>query len=122
MHTRPGGVQPARIGTGLPTVPTVAGQIKKPFSEYRQLPIISPFLNLERAEGLDFDNYNTLVRPFIEQHQLGHQFQDEFQAIQNNLRQQQRALQHLDRQQTEFFQGHTDPRFFQNTGTYFPEK
>ncbi len=112
-------VQPARIGTGIVGSPGIPANVVKPFSDYQQLPIISPYLNLDRRNGLDFDNYNTLVRPFVDQDYRNSQLQNEVQVLQNNLNQQNRALQQMNRQ-TELYQGQTQPRHFQDTGGYFP--
>ncbi len=116
---RQAGVQPARIGVGVPGI-SGPGNIVKPFSDYRQLPVVSPYLNLERLDGLDFDNYNTLVRPFVDQYQQNYQVQNELQQLQNTINQQHRALQQLNRQ-TEFYQGNTQPRQFQDTGGFYPD-
>lgn len=112
-------VQPARIGTGIVGSPGIAPEIVKPFSNYQQLPIISPYLNLDRRDGLDFDNYNTLVRPFVEQDQRNNQLQNEVQVLQNTINQQHRAIQQMNRQ-SELYQGQAQPRYFQDTGGYFP--
>lgn len=114
-------VQPARIGAGMPGIAGGAGNIVKPFSDYRQLPVVSPYLNLERSGGLDFDNYNTLVRPFVDQYQQNFQVQNELQQLQNTINQQHRALQQLNRP-TDLHQGGTQPQHFQNTGEYFPNR
>ncbi len=119
MHNRHRMPQPAQIGTGALGGAGVGGSIVKPFSDYRQLPVVSPFLHLERPEGLDFDNYNTLVRPFVEQHHQNQQFRNEFQIIQENLQRQQRNLQQLHRE-TELYRVPTAPRPFQDTGDFFP--
>ena len=113
------GVKAATIGGNIITNPGIAPEIVKPFSDYQQLPVISPYLNLERRQGFDFDNYNTLVRPFVEQDYRNSQIQNEIQALQNTIQQQQRSLQQM-RQQTDVYQGTAQPRYFQDTGNYFP--
>ncbi|MDZ7617846.1 MAG: hypothetical protein U1E05_12650 [Patescibacteria group bacterium] len=118
-YRQQGTVQPARIGAGIVGSPGIAPEIVKPFSDYQQLPIISPYLNLERRDGLDFDNYNTLVRPFVEQNNRNNLLQNEVQSLQNTINQQQRSLQQMNRQ-TELYQGTGQPRHFQDTGGYFP--
>lgn len=105
----------------MPGIAGNAGNIVKPFSDYRQLPIVSPYLNLERSNGLDFDNYNTLVRPFVDQYQQNFQVQNELQQLQNTINQQHRALQQLNRR-TDLYQGGAQPQQFQNTGEYFPNR
>lgn len=54
----------------------------KPFSSVSSSPTISPYLNLFR-QNLDdnTDNYNTLVRPQLQQQQINQNFQREAQAI-----------------------------------------
>ncbi len=115
---QPSRIQPATIGAGVAAGP-MAGSVVKPFSDYQQFPVVSPYLNLERPDGLDFDNYNTLVRPFTEQFQRNNQLQNEVQGLQNTIGQQYRAIQHMNRQM-ESFDGRTQPRHFQDTGGYFP--
>lgn len=115
---QPSRIQPATIGAGFPSGPT-AGSVVKPFSDYQQLPVVSPYLHLERPDGLDFDNYNTLVRPFTEQFHRNNQLQNEVQGLQNTIDQQYRAIQQMNRQM-DSFNGRTQPRQFQDTGGYFP--
>lgn len=121
MYDRRRRVQPAQIGRGVATGSGMGGGIVKPFSDYQQLPVVSPFLNLERRDGLDFDNYNTLVRPLLEQHHQNRQFRDEFEIIQENLQQQQRNFQQLQRE-TELYRIPTAPQPFQDTGNFFPSR
>jgi len=120
-HNRARVAQPAQIGAGAPTGPSARRQVTKPFSNYQQLPVVSPYLNLDRPRSFDFDNYNTLVRPFVEQDFRNNQVQNQLQSLQNTIGGQQQSLQHLNRQM-EFFQGSGQPRFFQDTGDYFPNR
>lgn len=115
---QPRRVQPATIGTGVAAKPPGRG-IVKPFAGYQQLPVISPYLHLERFEGLDYDNYNTLVRPFTEQFHRNNQLQNEVRGLQNTLDQQYRSIEQMNRQM-EFFDGRSQPRYFQDTGGFFP--
>jgi hypothetical protein len=61
-----------RIGMGLG--PSVAG---KPFASFSPAPTVSPYLNLFRTdlEGGSDMNYNTLVRPMLQQQQFNQQIQ-----------------------------------------------
>ena len=62
-----------RIGLGLSSAP--AGG--KPFSTFTPEPTVSPYLNLfrEDIEGGSDLNYNTLVRPMLQQQQINQQVQ-----------------------------------------------
>ena len=115
---QPSRIQPATIGAGIPAGP-IAGSVAKPFSDYQQLPVVSPYLHLERPDGLDFDNYNTLVRPFTEQFHRNNQLQNEVRGLQNTIDQQYRSIQQMNRQM-DSLEGRTQPRQFQDTGGFFP--
>jgi len=92
---------------------------QKPFSGYRPPPAISPYINLFRRDaGDDFDNYNTLVKPFIEQRQFNNRMRQEVQGLDEMSQQQQRALRQMN-QRNQVFQGTTDPRYFQDTGNFY---
>jgi hypothetical protein len=54
-----------------------AGPTSKPFSSYSPAPTVSPYLNLFRDDfgGDDDFNYNTLVRPMLQQQQFNQQMQ-----------------------------------------------
>jgi hypothetical protein len=54
-----------------------ASRVGKPFSNYSSEPTVSPYLNLFRRDfgGNDDLNYNTLVRPMLQQQQLNQQLQ-----------------------------------------------
>jgi hypothetical protein len=69
---RPTGPGAPRIGLGVGA--SVAG---KPFASYSQSPTVSPYLNLfrEDIEGGGDLNYNTLVRPMLQQQQINQQVQ-----------------------------------------------
>jgi hypothetical protein len=61
-----------RIGLGVG-----GSQANKPFSAYSPTPTVSPYLNLfrEDIEGGGDLNYNTLVRPMLQQQQFNQQVQ-----------------------------------------------
>jgi hypothetical protein len=69
---QPRGPSSPRIGLGIGA--SVAG---KPFASYSQSPTVSPYLNLFRddIEGGGDMNYNTLVRPMLQQQQINQQVQ-----------------------------------------------
>lgn len=75
--------QGGRINPGLPS----AGSSRKPFSSYSPAPTVSPYLNLFREDldgGSDL-NYNTLVRPMLQQQQLNEQLQRQSYDINRRL-------------------------------------
>jgi hypothetical protein len=67
-------------GSSMSSGPSLApGRASKPFSQVSSSPTVSPYLNLFREDfdgGGDF-NYQTLVRPQLQQQQLNQQFQRE---------------------------------------------
>ena len=61
----------------------------KPFANVSSRPAVSPYLNLFREDfqgGGDF-NYQTLVRPQLQQQQVNQRFQDESQALSRRVQQ-----------------------------------
>lgn len=61
----------------------------KPFSTASRGPVVSPYLNLFRedfGDGSGGDNYNTLVRPMLQQQQINQSLQLETQAIDRRVR------------------------------------
>ncbi|QDT67431.1 hypothetical protein MalM25_03290 [Planctomycetes bacterium MalM25] len=78
----------------IPTVPGGAGG-SKPFTSLRRDPTVSPYLNLFNT-GIgggqaSIDNYNTIVRPQLQQQSLNRQLQRQTQQL--NTRVQQIAAQ-----------------------------
>jgi hypothetical protein len=74
----------ARIGLGAGGSGSAA---RKPFSGYSSAPTVSPYLNLFRE---DFDgssdfNYNTLVRPMLQQQQFNEQVQRQSMEVATRL-------------------------------------
>jgi hypothetical protein len=63
-------------------------QAQQPFSNIYQSPTVSPYLNLTNNRGQGQTNYQTLVRPLIEQQQQNITQQQQIQ----HLSQQQQAL------------------------------
>ena len=65
-----------------------AQSISKPFSNYQPRPTVSPYLNLFRTDGSDFD-YQTLVQPMLRQQEINQrQQQTNLRQIQTNSLQQ----------------------------------
>jgi hypothetical protein len=72
------GVPTASSSTGSSYSPGAGvGNASKPFSSYSSSPTVSPYLNLfrEDLEGGGDLNYNTLVRPQLQQQQFNQQVQ-----------------------------------------------
>jgi hypothetical protein len=63
--------------------------VEKPFSNTSSRPAVSPYLNLFRddLDGSGDFNYQTLVRPQLQQQQLNEQFQSQAQAIAQRVQQ-----------------------------------
>jgi hypothetical protein len=96
-------------------------QDTKPFSGYRQPQAVSPYLNLFRRDaGDDFDNYNTLVRPMVEQERFNSRVRQEVRGLEDFSKRQRAAMQQIERSRDSVYPGATDPRFFQNTQGFYP--
>jgi hypothetical protein len=78
-----------RIGLGI----GASGPAAKPFSNYSPAPTVSPYMNLfrEDLDGNSDFNYQTLVRPMLQQQQFNQQLQRE--AIDTAQRLQQISAQ-----------------------------
>ena len=78
-----------RLGLGLSS----GGAAGKPFAGYAPEPTVSPYLNLfrEDLDGSSDLNYNTLVRPMLQQQQFNQQLQR--QSLELNRRLQAMAAQ-----------------------------
>jgi len=63
------------------------GSRSKPFSSYSSAPTVSPYLNLfrEDLDGSSDLNYNTLVRPMLQQQQFNEQMQRQSMDISRRL-------------------------------------
>lgn len=59
----------------------------KPFNNFSPAPTVSPYLNLfrEDSNGNDDFNYNTLVRPMLEQQRINDQLQRQSYDVQRRL-------------------------------------
>jgi hypothetical protein len=81
----------ATFGTGLFSD---ARQAPKPYTEVQRTPTVSPYLNLDRGDntGSDIANYQTLVRPQLEQQAFNRQQQHEMQQLNRRFRQFQAEL------------------------------
>jgi len=102
--------------TSLPATP-----LKKPFADYRPAPTVSPYLNLFRSDnslGL-IDNYNTLVRPLIEQRRANRNLGGQIHRLQSASRAQSSAINNLNRT-SNVMQGVSSPQYYQNYHDFFP--
>jgi len=98
--------------------PALAGT--KPFSSYRTTTGVSPYLNLFRTNGFDgIDNYNTLVRPMVEQSYLNRRVSGQLQGLQSSRVRQDSSIRRIG-EATSTLQGHGTPQFYQNSKGYFP--
>lgn len=70
---------------GLPLVGSGVGGSGKPFQSLNRSPTVSPYLNLFNTgvggAGSSFDNYNTLVRPQLNQQRTNRQLQMQNQRL-----------------------------------------
>ena len=84
-------------------------------------PTVSPYLNLLRRDGFSgVTNYQTLVRPQLEQREFARLQQAELNRVQQRLNVQQRSLENVQQQRAQrvFSTGHTTR--FMNLQQYYP--
>jgi hypothetical protein len=81
--TNSGAAQGPRLGLGLSS----SSGTSKPFAGYTPEPTVSPYLNLfrEDLEGNSDLNYNTLVRPMLQQQQFNQQVQRQSMELARRL-------------------------------------
>ena len=91
----------------------------KAFSGYRAPSGVSPWMNLFRREGDGVNNYQSLVRPDLEQRYLNKQFGQDIRGLERDTRMQGTNLQQLN-QQSRTLQGVGTPQFYMNYGNYYP--
>ena len=110
--------RPEGIGGSMLAAPQAAAE--KPFAAYRPASGVSPYMNLFRHDtsGGTIDNYNTFVRPEIEQRRLNQQVGRDLRGLERNTRVQSTALQQMERESRNL-QGVTTPQFM-NYGNFFP--
>jgi hypothetical protein len=97
---------------------TIAG--KKPFSSYRTTTGVTPYLNLFRTNGFDgIDNYNTLVRPMVEQSYLNRRVSGEIRGLQSSRVRQDTSIRRIG-EATTTLQGYGTPQYYQNPKGYYP--
>ena len=117
--TGPALLRPAAThGSGIGTT---GSNVRKPYADYRRPSIVSPYINLTR-DDTDFgriDNYNTLVRPKLEQQNANRRAAGQIRGLQNNSRQQGSAIQRIGNRTGSLPQT-TSGQFFMNTQKYFP--
>jgi len=113
--------QQARLEMMLPKTMPAPSQATKPFAGYSAPPTVSPYLNMFRSNlsGLPSDNYNTWVRPQLEQNRQSHVFGGEIRGLQSAARVQGSVLQRLGKK-TETIGGTMAPEYFQNYRDYYP--
>jgi hypothetical protein len=110
--------QAARLEMLAPK-PAATARSSKPFSGYTPTPTVSPYLNLFRNSNSDVNNYNTLVKPYLEQEQQSRLFGGEIRGLQSSTRLQNNALQKLGKR-TDLMGGTTAPEFYQNYQGFYP--
>jgi len=96
------------------------GSTNKPYSGYRPSRGVSPYMNLFR-DDTDFgriDNYNTLVRPRLQQQNENRQAAGQIRGLQGATRAQGSAIQHIGNRTGTV--PRTTGQFFNNTQQYFP--
>ncbi|NLF08120.1 MAG: hypothetical protein GX594_09105 [Pirellulaceae bacterium] len=79
---------------------------------------ISPYMNLYRRDTGDIDNYNTLVRPALEQRAANQQFNMDIYGLERSARLQQHSIQQM-RQYDRTLQGVATPQYHMNYGGYY---
>jgi len=113
--------QQARLEMMLPKTMPATGRASKQFDAYSAPPTVSPYLNMFRTNlsGQPADNYNTWVRPQIEQNRKSHVIGGEIRGLQSAARVQGSVLQRLGKK-TETIGGTMAPEYFQNFKDYYP--
>jgi hypothetical protein len=93
---------------------------EKPFSAYRSMPGVSPYLNLFRNDTSlgTIDNYTTIVRPELEQRYFNQQIRRDVRGLERDSRAQGAALQQMGVPRSP--QGIATPQYYLNYGNYFP--
>jgi hypothetical protein len=105
----------------LPKTMPAPGQAAKPFANYSAPPTVSPYLNMFRTNlsGAPADNYNTWVRPQLEQNRQSQVFGGQIRGLQSAARVQGSVLQRLGKR-TDTMGGTMVPEYFQNYKDYYP--
>jgi hypothetical protein len=78
----------AAFGALVVIVSTSSAQAQQPFSNIQQSPTVSPYLNLLNRSNVGLPNYQTLVRPMLDQQEQNIQQQQQI----NQLKQHQKSL------------------------------
>ncbi len=84
-------------------------------------PTVSPYLNLVRRDGFGgVTNYQTLVRPQLEQREFARIQQAELSRVRQQMAVQQRSIDTIQQQRAQrvFSTGH--PTRFMNTQNFYP--
>ena len=109
----------ATIGAGPSRWPSALSA--KPFAGFTPTSPISPYMNLFRTDT-DFgtiDNYNTRVRPLLEQQRLNQRTGNRIRTLQLQGRTRGTQIRQLGRQ-TQLLQGAVRPPTFIDYGGYYP--
>jgi hypothetical protein len=116
VYERPSSSSGSRLSLGA--TPTVRS---KPFQSYTPAPAVSPYLNLFREDlnGQRDFNYNTLVRPMLQQQQVNQQFQQQSAEMSRRL-QSLAARPKFNPQGSETQAPTGHQTVFMYTGRYFP--
>jgi hypothetical protein len=109
---------PIAQGYNQPPQP-MSPNIEKAFSSYRPTSGVSPYMNLFRTNTGGVDNYNTLVKPELEQRRLNQQFNRDIGGLERNTNQQlldlRRRYEATHRQPVDNSQGVGTPQFYMQT-------
>ncbi len=92
-----------------PTTP-----ISKPYENYTRPGAVSPYMQLGSRISRygDIDNYNTFVRPALEQREASRQIGRQIQGLQHSVRNLSRETRSL--------RGVVIPQYYMNHGNYYP--
>ncbi len=88
MESQNSQYQPAQIGGAPAGMPSSNGlAASRPFSGYKPAPAVSPWLNLYRTDnaGGTIDNYNTVVKPYLDQMQQNQQYDNQISGLQTTV-------------------------------------
>lgn len=88
----------------------------KPFSNYKRAPAVSPYMDLFRlGTSVGSDNYNSLVRPQLQQMNTNRQVGRAVRGLQGTTRNQGAAIQNIGRKT-----GIATPQRYMDYGGYYP--
>ena len=102
----------AQAPSGTANFMTPPASVDKAFSGYRAPSGVSPYMNLFRREGDGVNNYQSLVRPQLDQRFLNQQIGQDIRGLERNTRMQGMQLN----QQSRTLQGVGTPQYYMNYG------